>query len=105
MRATPPGVRGVCPLLRGAGDRPAQANLGLATVVTAKLGKDSTGGTTMGTISLPQAALKLGWTWQYAYKQMLRGALPGGERRGARWFVSARGVQELLASRETQPAA
>ncbi len=53
------------------------------------------------TISLPEAALQLGWSYQETYKSCLRGDL-ATEKIGKHWAVSRKAVERLKAERNSQ---
>ena len=57
---------------------------------------------TTDTITLPEAALKLGVSHGSAYTMMLRGELPG-VKAGHRWVVSKEAVERMAAERDPEP--
>ena len=50
-------------------------------------------------VSLPEAAQRLGQSWERTWRQLLRGTLDGQKRDG-RWFVERVSLEELARERE-----
>lgn len=48
-----------------------------------------------GLITLPQAAKRLGWTWQKTYSAVLRGDLKGTQI-GSSWMIDNESVEACL---------
>lgn len=56
-------------------------------------------------MSLPQAAQRLGQSWERTWRMMLSGRI-AGEKRGGRWFVNTVDVETVRSGQsDSKPAA
>jgi hypothetical protein len=54
-------------------------------------------------VPLPQAALRLGISWEKAWRLVLKGTLKG-EQKGGRWMVSENSLRVFIAQRNRRSA-